>query len=112
MTANTFRTLALSLPETAESAHMGHPDFRVGGKIFATLWCDNRKGMVKLTPDQQSAFVQAEPDVFEAVPGAWGASGCTNVNLVAATKRTLRPAMVAAWHNTAPRRVSQEHDEL
>ena len=71
MTADAFRRLALSLPEAIESSHMGHPDFRVGGKIFATLAApDPSYAMVKLLPDQQEAFVSAEPEVFVPVKGA------------------------------------------
>ena len=54
MTEEQFRSIALSLPETSESAHMCHPDFRVGGKIFATLWPAAGWAMVKLTPEQQA----------------------------------------------------------
>ena len=87
MTADQFRRLALSLPEATESAHMGHPDFRVKGKIFATLdYPEPGWGMVKLTPEQQAELVQAEPDVFEPCAGAWGARGCTNVRLRAVKK--------------------------
>ena len=73
MTADKFRNLALSLPEACESAHMGHPDFRVGGKIFATLGPDEEWGMVKLTPEKQASFLRAEPDVFRPASGAWAA---------------------------------------
>jgi hypothetical protein len=73
MTPAGFRRLALALPETSEVGHMGHPDFRVGGKIFATLgYPDGGWGMVKLTPDQQEALVSAEPSVFAPVKGGWG----------------------------------------
>ena len=78
MTAEEFRKMALSLPETSEAAHMGHPDFRVGGKIFATLSPPGQGwAMVKLTPDQQESFVQAEPKVFAPFNGAWGRDGTT-----------------------------------
>ena len=70
MTADEFRNLALSLPEAVESAHMGHPDFRVGGKIFATLGApDEDWGMVKLTPEQQKQFIREEPEIFVPVKG-------------------------------------------
>ena len=66
MTANDFRRLALSLPETEERAHMDHPDFRVAGKIFATLgYPDHGWAMVKLTPVEQEMFVKAQPKVFD-----------------------------------------------
>ena len=87
---------------------MGHPDFRVCGKIFATLGPEERWGMVKLTPEQQAAFVQTEPDVFQPIQGAWGRRGCTQVQLAAATEETVRPALFAAWHNTAPKRLSRQ----
>src|SRR5947209_7418215 len=66
VTADEFRNLALSLPEASEGAHMDHPDFRVGGKIFATLWPDGDWGMVKLTAEQQAVFTRSEPKVFQA----------------------------------------------
>jgi hypothetical protein len=70
MTADEFRRLALSLPEVSEQSHMGHPDFRVGGKIFATLGHpDDTRGMVKLLHEQQDALTRARPDVFSPVPG-------------------------------------------
>lgn len=104
MTADAFRRLALSLPETEESAHMGHPDFRVRGKIFATLAApDPAWAMVKLTPEQQAAFVESSPAVFAPVKGGWGRGGATNVRLRTATVRALRPALLTAWRNTAPR---------
>jgi hypothetical protein len=110
MTAEEFRKLALSLPKTSEAAHMGHPDFRVGGKIFATLGPGEVWGMVKLTPDQQGLFVRTEPDVFQPFNGAWGRRGCTKICLEAATDPAVRQALVAAWRNTAPKRLIQLTD--
>src|SRR5688572_6917642 len=75
VTADEFRKLALSFPEATESAHMGHPDFRVRGKIFATLGPDEDWGMVKLTADQQASFVSRESDVSHPANGAWGRRG-------------------------------------
>jgi hypothetical protein len=99
-----FRRIALGLPEAAESAHMGHPDFRVRGKIFATLgYPDSGWAMVKLTPEQQQAFVETHPKTFAPVKGGWGRRGATNVRLRAASARTLRSALVTAWRNVAPR---------
>jgi hypothetical protein len=106
MTADEFRSLALSLPEVSEEAHMGHPDFRVGGKIFATLGPKEAWGMAKLTPAQQALFVRSEPDVFQPIKGAWGRRGCTQVCLEAATEPAVRQALVAAWRNTAPKRIA------
>ncbi|HUI39033.1 MAG TPA: MmcQ/YjbR family DNA-binding protein [Candidatus Nitrosotalea sp.] len=100
MTPDGFRRLALSLDGAVESAHMNHPDFRVAGKIFATLFYpDERFGMVKLTPEQQADLVHDAPEVFTAVPGGWGLLGATRVILRAATKPVLMPALEAAWHN-------------
>jgi hypothetical protein len=111
MTADDFRRQALSLPEAAEASHMNHPDFRVRGKIFATLGFPGQTwGMVKLTPEQQRRFVQADPAVFAPVKGSWGRRGCTNVDLPAATEKVLRPALVAAWRNAAPKRLVEEND--
>ena len=70
MTADEFRRFALSFPEAIEDAHMGHPDFRVRGKIFATLGPDEEWGMVKLTPEQQAPLVRAEPGVYKPASGA------------------------------------------
>jgi hypothetical protein len=98
MTADAFRRLALSLPEAEERAHMDHPDFRVFGKIFATLGHpDASRGMVALTPGLQEQFVKASPKVFRPVPGGWGLRGATHVILATATLAILRPALEAAW---------------
>jgi hypothetical protein len=109
MTAAEFRRMALSFPETAESAHMEHPDFRVGGKIFATLgYPRGGWAMVKLMPDQQQDLVRAEPKAFVTVKGKWGQRGATNVILKAAEKVRVREALEAAWRNTAPKRLVAE----
>jgi|SRR5687767_6060627 len=106
MTANEFRRLALSLPEVAEASHMGHPDFRVAGKIFATLnYPRSGWGMVSLTPEQQELFVRAEPRAFIAVKGGWGRKGATNVQLRSARKPAVREALITAWRNRAPKRL-------
>ena len=110
MTPDEFRRLALSLPEAAESSHMDHPDFRVGGKIFATLGPDEEWGMVKLPPDDQRRLVRSRPDVFEPFPGAWGRQGSTKVRLEAARRKTVHEALVAAWRNTAPKRLVRQYD--
>ena len=103
MTVNQFRKLALGLPEVVEAAHMGHPDFRVGGKVFATLgYPDKGWGMVRLTPDQQEMFTGLKPEVFAPVKGGWGLRGATLVNLKAAPAGLVRDALAAAWDNTAP----------
>ena len=104
MTANDFRKLALKLPETSEGSHMGHADFRVAGKIFATLgypaagW-----GMVHLTPEQQAFITRAEPETFIPVKGVWGEKGATNVKLRAARLSVVREALRNAWRKRAPK---------
>jgi hypothetical protein len=104
MTANEFRAIALSFPDVVESSHMDHPDFRVGGKIFATLGYPSRDwGVVLLTPDEQSLLCMAEPDVFVPVKGAWGRRGSTQVHLRAARKRSVRNALRAAWQRRTPK---------
>jgi hypothetical protein len=106
MTANDFRKFALSLPETEEREHMDHPDFRVAGKIFATLgYPDKSRGMVKLSPEDQHYFSQEYPEAFVPVKGAWGRRGATSVQLKAAKKDVLGKAVAAAWRNTAPKRL-------
>lgn len=100
MTADEFRQLALELPGVVEQSHMGHPDFRLGGRIFATLgYPDTSCGMVKLTLDQQGAWIAAEPEVFSRVKGAWGKGGATLVHLRAAKKMDVRKALKDAWRN-------------
>jgi hypothetical protein len=112
VTANDFRRVALALPETAEQAHMDHPDFRVGGKIFATLgYPEKGWGMVKLTPEQQHYFSKADPDTFVPVKGAWGRRGATSVHLKSVDKEALRKAISAAWRNTAPKQLAQQFPE-
>jgi hypothetical protein len=107
VTADDFRQFALSLPEVLESAHMDHPDFRVRGKIFATLgYPDQGWGMVKLTPEQQTSLVRAEPAVFVPAKGAWGRRGSTIVRLDTVDQVALSSALIAAWRNVAPKRLS------
>lgn len=89
---------------------MNHPDFRVRGKIFATLGYPSVGwGVVKLTPQQQQAYARAEPDVFAPVKGTWGARGMTTVKLRAARKTTVRKALHAAWCNAAPKTLVRAH---
>ncbi|HYL62657.1 MAG TPA: MmcQ/YjbR family DNA-binding protein [Candidatus Methylomirabilis sp.] len=109
MTPNEFRKLALGLPQTEERAHMNHPDFRVAGKIFATLAYPNKQwAMVKVTPVEQELLMRSEPKVFSPVTGKWGLRGCTSVNLKEAKKRSLQGAIAAAWRLAAPAELGQE----
>ncbi len=108
MTSDEFRKMALNLPEVSERSHMGHPDFRVGGKIFATLGVPGSGwGVVKLTPDEQELFVQIEPEGFQPVKGGWGRQGATNVLLRSAKKSTVREALLTAWRNRASKSLAQ-----
>jgi hypothetical protein len=99
--AKDFRRIALGMKDTVEGAHMGHPDFRVNGRIFATLHPDHQSGMVKLTPDQQQIFVREDPATFAPESGAWGRQGCTRVLLDSADEDKLGEAITIAWQNIA-----------
>lgn len=79
---------------------MGHPDFRANGRIFATLYPDGYRGMVKLTLPQQKEFVDANREVFMPASGAWGRQGCTTVVLKGVGEEVLGEAMTLAWRNT------------
>jgi len=97
MTAEEFRAAALKVTGAVEAAHMNHPDFRVNGKIFASLsYPDDGWGMVKLTPEQQRAFRKEAPETFAPCAGAWGKRGATSVHLASARKRILDKALRAA----------------
>jgi hypothetical protein len=100
MKANLFRRVALAMQGAVEGSHMAHPDFRVNGRIFATIYPDNERGMVQLTPDQQQAFIRANPGVFEPASGAWGRGGSTTVRLDGVDEEALGEAMTLAWQNT------------
>ena len=98
MNAEDFRRLALSFEGAKESSHMGSPDFRVGGRIFATLASQNQGyGNLMLTPDQQAAFVEELPGVFIPIAGGWGRMGMTHIRLAAATEDVLAGALRTAW---------------
>ena len=99
----------MSFPETTENEHMDHPDFRVRGKIFATLgYPDERWGMGKLMPDQQADFASAEPEVFVPVKGAWGRRGATNVRLRSAKSASVKKALGLAWRSAAPKKLAED----
>jgi hypothetical protein len=105
MTADEFRKIALEIPMSVERSHMNHPDFRVGGRIFATLGIpDESWGMVKLTPEQQRAFFEKAPEVFKPCTGAWGRQGYTNVYLASAKARIVGAALDAAAKNVAEKK--------
>ena len=98
MTAADFRRIALSLEGTEEGSHVGAADFRVGGRIFATLASqDQGYGNLMLTPEQQADFVHELPQVFLPIPGGWGRMGMTHIRLAKANKDLLTGALSAAW---------------
>jgi hypothetical protein len=98
MNVDDFRRIALSLPGAEENSHMGSPDFRVGGRIFATLASqDKGYGNLMLDPEQQSAFVQELPEIFVPVAGGWGRGGATHVRLEAVSEDVLEGALRTAW---------------
>jgi hypothetical protein len=98
MTAEDFRRLALALEGAEEHSHMGAPDFRIGGRIFATLAAQGQGyGNLMLIPEQQAVFVEELPAVFLPVPGGWGRMGATHIRLSAATEDVLAGALHTAW---------------
>ena len=104
MTADEFRKMALEIPASVERSHMNHPDFRVAGKIFASLGIpDQNWGMVKLTPEQQRTFIKKAPAVFKPCSGAWARQGYTNVYLASAKASIVHAALNAAAKNVALR---------
>ena len=104
MIIDEFRKMALEIPTAIEQSHMNHPDFRVAGKIFASLGVPDKSwGMVKLTPEQQREFIKNAPEIFKPCSGAWGRQGATNVYLAAAKVSIVRVALDAAARNIAAR---------
>jgi hypothetical protein len=101
LTARDVRRVALGMKDAIEGSHMGHPDFRVNGRIFASLHPDMKIAMVKLTPDQQDAFMRDHAEVFEPESGAWGRQGYTRVRLGAADEEILGEAITLAWQNAS-----------
>ena len=105
MTADTFRKLALEISGSIDSSHMNHPDFRTAGKIFASLgYPDDDHGMVKLTPEDQHAFITRAPGVFEPCAGTWGRQGATSVDLAVAKVDMLRATLQSASKNVASKK--------
>ena len=97
MTADDFRRLALEIAGAVEQSHMDHPDFRLNGKIFASLGAPSDEwGMVKLTPEGQDKFLKRAPRMFQPASGAWGRQGCTSVHLESASIAIVRQALAAA----------------
>ena len=108
MTAADFRRLALSLPDTVESSHFNVPDFRVGGKIFATLGYEKHgQGVLRLTPEQQAGMIEDAPEIFSAVPGGYGLKGATLVRLSNVTEDMLAAVLRTAWSNRSSNRTTR-----
>jgi hypothetical protein len=108
LTAAKFRRIALSLPEAVEGTHFGNADFRVGGKIFATLALESEGyGVLLLTPEEQAGMVEDEPKIFSPVPGGWGRKGSTRVLLAEVAPDILESALRTAWLRKAPKRLLQ-----
>ena len=106
MTAADFRRIALSMPKAVEGSHFGSTDFRVGGKIFATLALESQGyGVLLLTPEQQAGMVEDEPRIFSPVPGGWGRKGATRVRLAKVAPDILEGALRGAWGRKAPKSV-------
>ena len=114
MSPAAFRRLVLSLPETIEGEHMGHPDFRVNGRIFASLYRPRGRrmysGMVKLTIEQQRACIRSHGSVFQPCVGAWGRQGATEIRLKAIDTLTARSAIQKAWRNVVSKSKSRSAD--
>ena len=106
-TIATARKIALACPESVEGAHHGHPDFRVGGRIFMTLWPADKRAVVKLPIADQQALVQMDPEAFSL--GGWSHQGWTNVALACVNAGQLRLLAEAAWRNVAPRKLAANH---
>jgi hypothetical protein len=98
-----FRRLALSMPEAVEVGHMGHPDFRVGGKIFASIDASGARGCIRLEPERQEMLMAAEPGLFEPAEGYWGRKGWTYLTLAPADEATARSVLAASWRGVAPK---------
>ena len=99
MNAKDFRRIALSFEGAEEGSHMGHADFRVGGRIFATLASqDKGYGNLMLTLEEQKSFVEELPEIFLPIAGGWGRMGMTHIRLAAANEDVLRGALQVAWN--------------
>jgi hypothetical protein len=109
MDAEDFRQMALSFDGAEEGSHMGAADFRVGGRIFATLAMQHLGyGNLMLSPALQQALIALAPDVFLPIPGGWGKMGCTHIRLADASVQQMLKGLELAWNlrierNSKPR---------
>ena len=108
ITCKSLRGLALSLPEVEERDHWGRPSFRVRNKIFATLWEDEKRAVLKLSLDEQETFVASYPDAFST--GPWSHQGWTHVQLSKVEAKVFRELLIGAWRRLAPKRVVAAYD--
>ena len=100
MTSADFRELVLGMEGVAEGAHMGHADFRAGGRVFAGLTADETHATLRLPPDEQATFLETASGAFAAAAGAWGRQGWTRMDLRAVTRADARSAVLLAWEHT------------
>lgn len=108
MTPNDFRRIALAMHGAIAGEHMGHPDFRANGRIFATIHPDQKFGMVKLTPEQQQKFIKENPGMFAPEKSAWGRAGCTRVRFASLNEDVLGEALTLAWQNVGTKRAAKK----
>ena len=109
LTVSDSRTIILSLPEVEEHEHWGRPAFRVNNKIFATLWPNELRAVLKLTPEIQQELIAEEPEIYSKVAGAWCERGYTNVNLEQTDAEEFASVAKLAWRLAAPKRVVITH---
>jgi hypothetical protein len=109
MTPDAFQKLLLDLPKLSASLHFDVPDFRVGGRIFATAGRIDGQAVLRLTRDQQQMLCEAEPDMFAPVTNAWGSKGWTRLILKKANIKTAKSALWMAWRNTASKKLLKAH---
>jgi hypothetical protein len=111
LTMDEFAALALSFPEAVQGRHIETDDFRVEGKVFATLRQVDRRAVLKLSPDEQKLFMETAAGIFEPVHGSWGLKGWTRVVLDRADAETVRHAMGYAWRSVTPKKMHARLDE-
>ena len=99
MTPDDFREMALAMHGAIERSHMNHPDFRANGRIFASIMPGEKKGTLKLTPEEQREFLRQHGMTFTPATGAWGRQGWTHVEFADADEAAVRGAVMMAWQN-------------
>ena len=104
MTPDDFREMALAMNGAVERSHMNHPDFRANGRIFASIMPGEKKGTLKLTPDEQREFMRQHGTAFTPAAGAWGRQGWTYVEFAGADEAAVRGAMLMAWQSVVEKK--------